>query len=325
MVSRPNPNAPASVFNSWLAALCGGLFALGMTAGGQGLGAILGGCRWIGVTLPIHRQTWALINQPSLAFSTQNAAVGYWFGGVLLCFLATAFLIPLLPRPRGLTWELVIVQFSWMAAVVGLGWMVLLDPWDGHISRFLRLHDASPALVWLIPVLGAWAALIPTLRLLGLARGAHPQLTRSGRLLTVIIHLVVPTGAWVGVGLVLVSRFDSRVQGSLLEGLPAFEALWPPALAATLPMIAALILAWLAYPRPWIYHLDPIGLKSSLFLLVAGMVLVGLQLILGGPLASGKCRGVVWSHADGRNNVRPWVNPTSILGAKTLPGTLNGE
>ncbi|MCK5379523.1 MAG: hypothetical protein KAJ78_08960, partial [Acidobacteria bacterium] len=288
------------------------------------------GCRWIGVTLPLHRQTWALVNQPSLAFSTDGSAAGYWLGGIAACLIVAALSLPLAPRPRGLTSELVAVQISWMASVLGLGWMVLLDPWDGHLSRFLRLHDLSPVLIWLVPVLGAWAALVPTVRLLALARGAQPQLHRSGRLLTVLTHLVMPAFAWVAVGLLIISRTSPTNHGTLLEGLPSFEALWPPVLAASLPMAAALTLAWVAFPRPWVHHLEPVNLKNGVLLLVSAAVLVGLQLSLGGPSEGGGCRGVLWSHADSRNNLRPWVNPVLILSAAALPSgqedrRLNGE
>lgn len=325
MHSRPNPNAPAAIFAGWLAALCGGILSLGLIAGGQGLGAVLGGCRWIGVTLPLHRQAWALVNQPSLAFSAQSAAAGYWLGGIVACLLVAALWVPLAPRPRGLTSELVAIQISWMASVLGLGWMALLDPWDGHLSRFLRLHDLSPALIWLAPVLGAWAALIPTLRLLGLTRGAQPQLSRSGRILTVLIHLVIPTFAWIAVGLVIISRTSSIAHGALLEGLPPVETLWPPVLAAALPSVAALTLAWLAFPRPWGHRLNPVSLKNNAVLLAAAAVLVGLQLILGGPSGAGNCRGVLWSHDDSRNNLRPWVKPASILGATVVPDAPDGD
>lgn len=324
MVSRPNPNSPAAVIASWLAALCGGVIALGLIAGGQGLGAIFGGCRWIGVTLPLDQQAWALVNQPSLAFATQRSAAGYWLGGIATCLLAATFVVPLLPRPRGLTWEFAALQISWLASVLGLGWMALLDPWDGHLGRFLRLHDVSPVVAWLVPMLGAWAALIPTLRLLALARGAQPQLTRGGRVTTVFLHLVLPACVWIAAGVLLVNRTDHSFRGSPFEVLGPLEALWQPVVAAGLPCVAALLMAWLAYPRPWVHHLEPVTLKASASLLAAATVLVGLLMVLGAPVGAGECRGVLWSHPDSRNNIRPWVAPTTILSAATLPG-IDGE
>ncbi|RLE28045.1 MAG: hypothetical protein DRJ65_00900 [Acidobacteria bacterium] len=320
MLSRPNPNSLAAIVTSWLAALSAGIVTLGIIACGQGVGAMLGGCRWIGVTLPLHRQPWALVNQPSLAFSTDGAAIGYWLGGTLACLLVATLVIPFVPRLRGLTSELLAIQISWMASVLGLGWMALLDPWDGHLSRSLRLHEMSPALVWLLPVLGAWAALIPTLRLLALVRGAQPQLGRSGRVLTVVIHLVLPACVWITGGLVMISRTSSVNNGTLLEGLLPFEALWPPVLAAALPSVAALTMAWLAFPRAWVHHLEPVSLRSGVLLMVCAAALVGFQLTLGGPSGQGTCRGVLWAHANSRNNLRPWVTPVSILGASALPG-----
>ena len=324
MVSRPNPNSPAAVIGSWLAALCGGVFSLAFVAGGQGLGAILGGCRWIGVTLPLDRQAWALVNQPSLAFATQPSAAGYWLGGIATCLLAASLVIPLLPRPRGLTWELAALQISWMASVLGLGWMALLDPWDGHLGRFLRLHDVSAPAAWLVPMLGAWAALIPTLRLLALARGAQPQLTRVGRMMTVFIHLVLPAFVWIATAVVMVNRAGPSFRGTPLEVLGPLETLWPPVVAAGLPCVAALMMAWLAFPRPWVHHLEPVRLKAIIGLLAAAVVLVGFLIALGAPTGAGKRRGVLWSQPDSRNNIRPWVNPTAILGTANLPGA-DGE
>jgi len=41
--------------------------ALLVAVAGQGIGALLGGCGWIGVSTPLDRQVWALVNQPTLA------------------------------------------------------------------------------------------------------------------------------------------------------------------------------------------------------------------------------------------------------------------
>ena len=55
---------------------------------GQGVGALLGGCSWIGMTTPLDRQVWALVNQPSMVFSREVAALGYWLGSTILPLLA---------------------------------------------------------------------------------------------------------------------------------------------------------------------------------------------------------------------------------------------
>jgi len=314
MRSRPGPNTMAAVAVSWLGAFCAAFLALGVVAAGQGLGAILGGCRWIGLTLPIGHQPWALVNQPSLAFAGDTRAVGYWLGGTIACLLVAFLWVPLVPRPRGLTSELLAIQFSWMAAVVGLGWVALLDPWDGHLSRFLRLHHASPALVWVVPVLGAWAALIPTLRLLALARQGHPQLSRWGRLATIAVHLGLPTLGWIVAGVLIIIRTHPTTPGSPFEGLSALEMLWPPVLAAALPALAAATLGWVAFPRPWAHQLEPSRMKSASFLLIMAFALIAFQLPAGGPASGGRARGVLWSPADSRNNVRSWVLPVMILG-----------
>ena len=39
--------------------------ALLVAVAGQGIGALLGGCGWIGVSTPVDRQVWALVNQPT--------------------------------------------------------------------------------------------------------------------------------------------------------------------------------------------------------------------------------------------------------------------
>ncbi len=320
MSSRPNPNSPPAILGSWLAALSAGIFTLGLLAGGQGVGALLGGCKWIGVTVPLYRQTWALVNQPSLAFASHVDALGYWLGGSAACLLGATLVLPLVPRPRGLASELMAIQISWMASVLGLGWMALLDPWDGHLSHFLRLHEMPAALAWIVPVLGAWAALIPTLRLLALVRGAQPHLGRSGRVLTVVIHLVLPACVWIIVCLVVSAGTANPAQSSLLENLKGVERLWPPVLASALPSFAALALGWLAYPRAWVHHLEPIRLKTTIILLLTASILIAMQVFLGGPAGPETTRAVLWSHTNSRNNLRPWVTPAMILGATAIPG-----
>ena len=51
------------------------------------LGALLGGCGWIGISTPLHRQVWALVNQPALNFASLPRGLGYWLGSLALPLL----------------------------------------------------------------------------------------------------------------------------------------------------------------------------------------------------------------------------------------------
>jgi len=311
MPARTSPNAPAAILVSWSAAVIGGLGALALIAGGQGLGALLGGCRWIGVSLPIERQVWALVNQPSLAFSSHPSSAGYWLGGTTACLVIAVGFVPLFPRPRTMAFELLALQISWGAAVVGLGWMALLDPTDGHLSRFLLLHDLPAALTWIVPVTGAWAALIPTHRLLALERAARPQLGRGRRILTVGLHFVLPSLGWIAAGTMLASRFETTLH-------------WAPVLAAALPAVAALFLSWSLYPAPWVYPLEPVGIRGVVVTAAVATLLAVSQIVLGGPAGAAGNRGVLWAPPDSRNNIRSWIVLAPISDAVSLR-TPDGE
>ena len=82
----------------WLLAASASLLAVVTAAVGQGVSAWIGGCHWIGVSLPLGRQVWALVNQPSLAFATSGAAFGYWLGSTLLPFFLALGLVTVFPR-----------------------------------------------------------------------------------------------------------------------------------------------------------------------------------------------------------------------------------
>ena len=319
MSSRPDANAPQAFLVSWMAALGSMLGAIVFTVIGQAFGAALCGCVWIGATLPIHRQPWALVNQPSLAFASQASGLGYWLGGVALCLAISLLAVNILPRPRGLVWELATIQMAWGAAVVGLGWIPLIDPWDGHVSKLLRLYGHSTAWVWVFPVLGAWAGLIATIRLLALVRSARPRHSRAGRLATVIFHQAVPVAVWIGAGTMLAAVNESgTTSGTSSDPTAILFRLWAPAFGAALPVIAAISLAWFAYPRPWVGRLE--DLRSGGFVVMAAGValLLSLCLFFGRPIPPGSCSGVLWAPANSRNNVRPWIKPIDFTADRGL-------
>jgi hypothetical protein len=317
MSHRPDPTSAAAVLVSWTFAIAGGALALLLATLGQAIGAVIGGCHWIGLTLPIDRQPWALVNQPSLAFSAQGAALGYWLGGLVLCLLVAVLAIGFVPRPRTLSWELAVIHAAWGAAFVGLAWLPLVEPRDGHLSGLLRVHELPPVLVWIAPVIAGWAALVPAGRLLALARTAVPAMPRWKRVLTIVAHQGVPAFLWVAVGLTLIATRGETSATGLAITRPLVERLWPPAVAAAMPVVAALLLAWTSIPRPSVGRLDvlrPANLLPPLLVLVP---LACLILVLGRPLPAGRCSGLLWGAPDSRNNIRQWVDPVVVGSART--------
>lgn len=314
----------SSLLFSWIVGLCSAFFAVLLTIIGQGIGASVGGCRWIGLTLALDHQPWALINQPNLAFSGRPIALGYWFGGVGFCLLLALLTVPFLPRPRNMGWELLCLHISWMSLLVGLAWLPLLDAWDGHVSHYLRLHGSSPAWVWVFPILGAWIALIPTYRLLALLRAADRTASGFKRAFCIMAHFGVPSIAWVIFGLAL--QLPLLQAAASADSMPGMEILvrefWPPVLGALLPVLAAALMALTAYPRPYSFPMTPlrgIHVPVALFML---LLFCGIFLLAGAPVGDGHSRGLLWATPNSRNNIRSWVRPSQLWGeAPGLPNT----
>ena len=286
---------PKGLLYGLLAAVAAFPGALLLAAAGQGLGALLGGCGWIGLSIPVDRQVWALVNQPTLHFATQLEALGYWTGSLLLPLLVAFAAIPLLPRPRSLAAELFVLHAAWASTVVGLAWLPLLDPQDGHLARWLELWHLPGPLIWLAPALAIPAALPATLRLLALLRIGRPNTGRVLRLATVMLHLALPAGAWVAAGT------------TLLGAPPA-----PSALAAGAVVVVALSTAWFGYPPAFVHRLKPIALGSWLLLAVLAAAVVGAAWLAGRPLAEGRRAGLLWARPGASNNVRPWIEAVSL-------------
>ena len=80
METEPGTASPSAIAISWLAASAAIPLTLITAVFGQGIGALAGGCHWIGASVPIGRQVWALDNQPVLNFSSLPGAGGYWLG-----------------------------------------------------------------------------------------------------------------------------------------------------------------------------------------------------------------------------------------------------
>ena len=274
---------------------------------GQALGAVVGGCSWIGIATPIHEPTWALVNQPTLHFSSLPSATGYWWGS----WLAPAFMavggLSLLPRARTVAAELLLVHAAWAATVVGLAWLPLLDPVDGHIGRWLGLHQLPGAVLYVVPIAAAPAAFLVSMRLLALLRIARQHTGRGLRLAAVATHLVAPAAVWI-------------VTASLLRGTP----LPLPSAAAALPMVVVLVVAWRSYPPAFAHRLAELETTSYVRLLVALVLVAGTVWLAGRPLADGRTAGILWAGTGLYNNVRPWIEPTPVLPGARQPAPTPG-
>ncbi len=295
MRQRPPLTSVEIVLLSWLAAIAafpGGLF---LAAVGQGSGALLGGCTWIGVCLPLNRPVWALVNEPSIAFASFFSAWGYWLGSTLLPLIVAALAISLLPRKRRLGTELALVQLAWAAAAAGVAGVQLIGVSGGHVRQWLALRHLPPALVWLLPIAAAAAVVPASLRLLALDREAVPDGGRVRRLWIVFLHLVVPSVAW----LTAVSIASGGVA-------------WQAVVALLMPIVGALVLAWAAYPSRLPYRFENPSLGTWVSLALAAALAWGFVALAGRPLPGGDNAALLWGRPLATNNVRVWMQPVRV-------------
>lgn len=294
--------APAKVLYGLVAAVAAWAGAVLTAAIGQGLGAVAGGCGWIGLSTPVDRQVWALVNQPTLHFASQGRAFGYWTGSTLLLLAVALLTVPYLPHPRTLAAELAAVHTAWAAAAVGLAWLPFIDPTDGHLWRWVELWHLPQTLAWLAPALAIPAAMPPTLRLLALLRASRHHSGRLLRIAVVGLHLVVPAAGWVAIA--------RLVRGTLPVA--------PTAAVGVLVMVA-LAVAWFGYPPPFVHRLESLSRGSWLRVIGAAAVLAGAIWMAGRPVGPDRRAGLLWGHPQTTNNVRPWIEETDLTAVLGRP------
>jgi hypothetical protein len=295
VVRKLDVTAPSGILFGWLAAVVGFSSALLTAVIGQALGAAAGGCGWIGISTPVGRQVWALVNQPVLNFASQPRAAGYWLGSLGLPLLAGVAVLHLIPRARTLASELIAVHLAWGAIAVGVAWLPQVDPADGHLTRFLELFDLPALIVWTAPTLAAIASFLPVLRLLALARVARPQVARGARLMVVGLHLAAPCAAW-------------ALLASVVLGAPPAA----PIVALLAPLMVAGAVAWFGYPPPYVHRLREIETGSWLRTASAALILVAVVWAAGRPLGHDTWAAVLWGPAGTNNNIRTWMAPTEV-------------
>jgi hypothetical protein len=284
--------SPTVVCLSWVLAAAAFPAALIVAAIGQGLGAMVGGCEWIGLSLPLGNQVWALVNQPVINFSSLPSASGYWLGSLILPLIVAAGIIPLLPRPHSLLAELSVVQTAWSMALVAGAWLPLIDHDAGHLALWLSFNDGPRALVWAAPVVASFVALAPTIRLLEIARRRQSSARSLSRFGIVAIHLGFPLGTWVALTTV--------VRGSL----PVAATL-----GASVPLVTSLTVAWMRYPAPYVRPLEPTTPFQFGGVLVAATLIAAFVWFGGRPLPEGRSSGILWGTPQALNNIRSWIEP----------------
>jgi len=288
----PDPMAPTGLLASWLAAVVALPLSLFTAAAGQGIGALLAGAGWIGVSVPWDRQAWALVNQPVLNFASLPAATGYWLGSWIAPLLLAALAIPLSLRLKALASQLFVVQWAWMAIVIGVAWQPALDPELSHLARWLRFHDFPPELRWIAVVLGAAAAVPIVLRLIALARIARHHMSRSRRLAVIVLHMVPAPLAWAATTTVI--RGGVQVETCIV---------------AAAPILVVLAVSWIGYPPPLTHPVAPVRGRVFAHLITVGLLVCTAFWFAGRPLPGGRAAGLQWARAGSFNNIRPWMEP----------------
>lgn len=273
---------------------------------------MVGGCHWIGASVPIDRQVWALVNQPVLNFSSLPSAGGYWLGSMVLPLLIAILAVPFVPRGRSIATDLAVVQWAWSAAAIALAWFPMLDVQDGHLSGWLIRHDLTPNLLWLAPGVAAAASLVPTLRLLELTRRRQIDLTRANRVIVVAVHLGGPAVVWIGLAY-------------LVRGQLPIAAV----LGLMFPLAASLLFAWFRYPHADVRRLVPPGPAVVIGLTAVALVGASALWFGGRPLGDGQRVGRIWAEPQAFNNIRPWIEvlPATSFSFKkpSVPAEIQSE
>lgn len=254
----------------------------------QGLGVLLAGGSFIGVSLPLGQHPWALVNQPSVAFASSRAALwGYWLAPALAA-LALAVLLPLLV-PTGRRWggELVVTHLALALAVLGLGWAPPLGLGDGPARGLERFFDISPlAVMGGCALAGAVAAPLSILRLSGSLWHVPHSLTRARRLAVVAVHGLGPAAGWLALSFLLGWRTGSV-----------------PVITTGAVLLGAVLAAWLWVPRAAITRRDAPSSGRIVAAWLVGLVVLALALWAGTP-AGRAPRALLWSKPNATNNIR---------------------
>ncbi len=303
-----HPLSARVLLASWASALLLWPVAWLVAPVAQGLGTVAAGGSWIGVSAPWGGVPWGLVNEPAIAFAASRAALlGYWLPPLLVPALLGVGLAWLAPTGRGWVGELALFQLVAGLCVAGLGWGALLGLEDGAAAG-LRTF-------WRVPIgvtLGVALASAIGGAVLAVARlGAHlwhapGGPTRRRRLLLALLHLALPSLAWVLAAAGL--------------GFPLQRA---PLLGVLAVVVGGAAGAALLVPHAALHRPSPLS-GLTLAALVLGGVLVAAAFSWFGGRSGGAAKAVLWGAERATSNVRPGlarVTLTPPLGPKARRGS----
>ena len=130
------------------------------------------------------------------------------------------------------------------------------------------------------------------MRLLAVARITRYRMSRTHRIVLVLLHLVpVPVG-W-------------AVCTVVLRGAIPVES----CIAAGVPLAIGLGVAWIGYPAALTHPLAPVRFRA-LAGLALGLVAVWTIFVAGGrPLPDHRAAALQWARDGSFNNIRDWMEP----------------
>jgi len=294
---RLNPLSPRVLVLSWAVALIAWPLAWLLLAVAQGLGTVVAGGGWIGVSVPLGLHPWGLVNEPSIAFAGTRAALFLYWLVPPLAVLAVAVLLPtVVPVPPSWLSEVGVVQLAVACAVLGLGWAPPLGVVDGPAAGLARFWGVSAGIF--LGVTTALGALVVQLAVARLA--SHLWVEPGGplrmrRLRVTLAHTFVPA-LWWGVAVV--------AQGWAVPPLAVMTT------AAVL--LGALLGAWWWVPASPLHPRPHLLWRTVVALALLGVAVFAVATWAGAP-RRGNGTAFVWGYPGETNNVRPGMAVVRLM------------
>ncbi|HPW55251.1 MAG: hypothetical protein KA072_01425 [Thermoanaerobaculaceae bacterium] len=275
-----------------------------LLAAAQGVGTTLAGGDFIGVSLPLGRYPWALVNQPEINFASTRAGLwGYWLPSAMLAVVVAVCLPVFAPGSRRWGGELALLHVALASAVLGLGWAPALGCLDGPALGLERFFHV-PSLVYVggCALVGACGTSLTMIRLAGGLWHHSSPVTRRRRVSVVLLHGLLPLGFWLALTILLGWR-----PGPL------------PLAGVGTVLFGALGTLFQRVPRAELQRRDPPSTVRILLLWPFACAVLVLAAWTGAP-QSGAQRGYLWGKPLASNNIRPEWRITPLRQGLVRPG-----